>query len=117
MAIDFTDETAVPAKERENEFREVVKYLSQNLGAVKSYVVSEENKEASEAKVAYDKRKMAEAANELSTPVTIRTPRVELLDDGKSFKVYITAVKKIKRTPKPAAPAAEVKQTATKSAK
>ncbi len=139
MGITFNDETALPSVEKENEFREVVKWLAANPGAVKSYVVSEATLEDSQAKVAADKRKMAEAANELtksvdkpvtdddgkpvtdddgkpvvktvveSAAVTIRTPRIETLDDGKSVKVYMTTngkkiVRKKAAKPTPAAP-------------
>lgn len=98
--IKFTDETALPTEKRDNEFRAVIAALAKAPGSLKSYVVSEATEADSMAKVAADKRKMAEAGNELSPPVSVRTPRVELLSDKKSVKVWVTTVPKIRRARK-----------------
>ena len=98
MAIQFED-AEKPVVQRENEFREVVKYLAKNPNAVKSYTVSGGTFEENFAQAEADKRKMAEAGNELSPQVTVRT-RNETLNDGKSIKVYLYATAKIKRKAK-----------------
>jgi hypothetical protein len=95
----FEDATK-PVVQRENEFRDVVKVLAANPNAVKSYTISNKTLEESKKQAEIDKRKMADAGNELTPPVTIRT-RPEELADKKSVKVYLWAVKKIVRTPKP----------------
>ena len=88
MGISFAEEKKLPVKEKVNEFREVVEFLAKNAGAIRSYVVSEATEEESWSKVAADKRRMTEAGNDLEPPRTVRTKN-ELLDDGKSIKVYI----------------------------
>ena len=111
MAISFVDESALPEKEKENEFRDVINYLAANKGAIKSYVVAEATAEKSYERAAVDKRKMTEAGNELETPRTVRT-NTELLDDGKSVKVYISVMeykihrgKSVKKVAEKATPA------------
>lgn len=97
MAIKFTDEKSLPVAQKDNEFREVVAWLAANVGQVKSYVVKGETAEAADKQVAADKRLMAEAGNELASPVTVNS-RQEKSDDGKTVKVYIwTNGKKIIR--------------------
>lgn len=118
MSLTFVDETALPEREKENEFRDVINYLADNKGAIKSYVVSEPTAEKSYERAAVDKRKMTEAGNELPTPRTVRTT-TELLDDGKSVKVYISVMEyKIHRgknkKPVAAAEAATTKVTSSK---
>jgi len=118
MGIVFED-ASKPTIQRQNEFRDVVAYLADNRSAVKSYVVSEKTLAESQEKAAADKRKMAEAGNELPSKVTIRT-REENLDDGKSIKVFLWATGKIQRKPKvTASETAPVvpEKGATKSAK
>jgi hypothetical protein len=117
MAVTFADEVALPEKEKDNEFRDVIAYLAANKGAIKSYVVSEATAEKSYERAAVDKRKMTEAGNELAEPRTVRTT-TELLDDGKSVKVYINVMEyKIHRgknkKPVAAATAATTKNNAS----
>jgi hypothetical protein len=114
MPINFED-AEKPVAQRENEFRGVVKHLATNRTAVKSYTIATSDKdengkvlkteqvlENNLAQLEADKRKMSEAGNELAEKVTVRT-RHEVLDDKKSIKVYLWAVKKINRKPKSAA--------------
>lgn len=97
MAIKFSDEKALPVAQKENEFRDVVAWLAQNVGAVKSYVIEGDSAEESLKQAESDKRLIAEAGNELATPVTVRS-KTEVLADGKSVKVYLhTNGKKIVR--------------------
>lgn len=100
MGIKFEDATK-PVVQRENEFRDVVAFLAKNPNAVKSYTISREKDATADdvqAQAAYDKRKMAEAGNELTPPVTVRT-REDSLEDG-SLKVFLWVTKKINRKPK-----------------
>jgi hypothetical protein len=117
MALVFED-ASKPVAQRENEFRDVVKYLADNKDSVKSYTVTAETLEAAYAQAESDKRKMAEAGNELSEKRTIRT-REEELNDGKSLKVYLWAAPKIRRKPRTEEEkaAAAVKRAATLAAK
>lgn len=117
MTISFADETALPEKERENEFRSVIEYLAANKGAIKSYVVAESTAEKSYERAAVDKRKMTEAGNELAQPRTVRTT-TELLADGKSVKVFISVMEyKIHRGKSvKSVPSVPEKATTTKAA-
>lgn len=115
MTINFNDEAALPVAQRDNEFRDVVKYLAATSGAVKSYVAEGKTEEETLEQVASDKRKMAEAGNELTPKVTIRT-RTETLNDGKSIKVYMTATKKIERKRKTESTAVDLRIAPAKPA-
>lgn len=100
MTVKFSEEAEAPARVRANEFREFVAAMAAKPGKVFSYVVPkaetpEETVKAFEA----DKRKMAEAGNELATPVTIRTDNLEAQKDG-SLKAYLHATKKVVRARK-----------------
>lgn len=118
MTINFAAEAA-PTKPRENEFRDFVKAMAAKPETVFSYVVTAENIEKAKEKVAADKRKMAEAGNELTTvakvpggkegetvdkivpaPVTVRTVQTEEQKDKKSIKVWVKATKKVRRVRK-----------------
>jgi hypothetical protein len=109
----FEDATK-PVVQRENEFRDVVKFLADNDGTVKSYTIAGKTLEESLSQAEIDKRKMAEAGNELTPKRTIRT-RNEPLDDKKSVKVYLWATKKIARKPKPVVAATPAPVAATDS--
>jgi hypothetical protein len=113
MGIDFED-ASKPVAQRENEFRGVVAFLAKNLGAVKSYTIAanKRSEEDVQAHADADKRKMAEAGDELEPKVTVRT-RNEKLEDG-SFKVYLWATKKIQRKAKTPTPVAASAPAATK---
>lgn len=115
MSLTFVDETALPEKEKDNEFRDVVTYLAGNKGQIKSYVITEATAEKSYERAAVDKRKMTEAGNELPEPRTVRT-NTELLDDGKSVKVYISVMEYKIHRGKNKKPAAAAEAATTKSA-
>lgn len=93
------EDASKPVAQRENKFRDVVKFLAENDDAVKSYTIARDTLEESTKQAEADKRKMAEAGNELTPKRTIRT-RNETLEDGKTLKVYLWAASKIVRKPK-----------------